>query len=92
MEGKEITFGIRSEHIHDKEWTSDVPEGNVVTARVEVVEPMGSEIFLYMNTGKHSFTARVDAHDKPRVNQDLQLVFDMDHVHFFDKDSEETLI
>ncbi|MBI2446984.1 MAG: sn-glycerol-3-phosphate ABC transporter ATP-binding protein UgpC [Candidatus Omnitrophica bacterium] len=92
FEGKEITLGIRSENIHDKAFVPDAPQGEIVTARVEVVEPMGSEIFLYMNTGKHSFTARVDAHDKPRVNQDLQLVFDMDHVHFFDKESEETLV
>ena len=92
FEGKEITLGVRSEHIHDKAFVPNPPPGRIVSARVEVVEPMGSEIFLYMNTGKHSFVARVDAHDKPQVNQDLQLVFDMDHIHFFDKECEETLI
>jgi hypothetical protein len=28
---------------------------------VEVVEPMGAETYLYLNTGKHPFIARVNA-------------------------------
>ena len=52
---------------------------------------MGSEVYLYLNTGKHTFIARVGAHDRPKVNQDMDLVFDMSKVHFFDKTSEETI-
>lgn len=90
--GKEIIFGIRSEDIYDKLFVSEAPPENIVRANCEVYEPMGSEVYLYLNTGKHTFIARVGAHDKPKVNQDMDLVFDMSKVHFFDKDTEETIV
>jgi multiple sugar transport system ATP-binding protein len=90
--GKEIIFGIRSEDIYDKLFVSEAPAENVVKVTCEVVEPMGSEVYLYLNTGKHSFIARVGAHDRPAVNQDMDLVFDMSKVHFFNADSEETIV
>ena len=89
---KEITFGIRSEDIYDKLFVSEVPPENVVRVTCEVFEPMGSEVYLYLNTGKHTFIARVGAHDRPEVNRDIDLVFDMSKVHFFDKDTEKTII
>ena len=89
--GKEVIFGIRSEDIYDKFFATQAPAENVVNARCEVYEPMGSEVYLYLNTGKHSFIARVGAHDQPKVNQNMDLVFDMSKVHFFDIDSEDTI-
>lgn len=90
--GREIIFGIRSEDIYDKLFVSEAPPENVVRVNCEVYEPMGSEVYLYLNTGKHTFIARVGAHDRPKVNQDMDLVFDMSKAHFFDKDSEETIV
>lgn len=89
---KEIVFGIRSEDIYDKLFVSEAPPENVVKVNCEVYEPMGSEVYLYLNTGKHTFIARVGAHNRPKVNQEMDLVFDMSKVHFFDKDSEETIV
>ncbi|MDD3087821.1 MAG: sn-glycerol-3-phosphate ABC transporter ATP-binding protein UgpC [Candidatus Omnitrophica bacterium] len=89
---REIIFGIRSEDIYDKLFVSEAPPENVVKVNCEVYEPMGSEVYLYLNTGKHTFIARVGAHNRPKVNQEMDLVFDMSKVHFFDKDSEETIV
>ena len=89
---REVIFGIRSEDIYDKLFVSEAPPENVVRVKCEVYEPMGSEVYLYLNTGKHTFIARVGAHDKPKVNLDMDLVFDMSKVHFFDKDTEETIV
>ncbi len=91
-ESKEIIFGIRSEDIYDKLFVSDAPPENTITAQVEVIEPMGSEVYLHMNTGKHVFTARVGGHDRPSVNQEIDLVFDMSKIHFFDKDTEAAIV
>jgi multiple sugar transport system ATP-binding protein len=90
--GKDIIFGIRSEDIYDKLFVSEAPPENVVRVNCEVVEPMGSEVYLYLNTGKHIFIARVGAHNRPPLNQDIDVVFDMSKVHFFDKDTEETIV
>jgi multiple sugar transport system ATP-binding protein len=90
--GKEIILGIRSEDIYDKLFVSEAPPENIVRVQCEVVEPMGSEVYLYLVTGKHTFVARVGAHDRPQVNQDMDLVFDMSKVHFFNKETEETIV
>ncbi|MCM8800590.1 MAG: sn-glycerol-3-phosphate ABC transporter ATP-binding protein UgpC [Candidatus Omnitrophica bacterium] len=91
-EGKEIIFGIRSEDIYDKLFVSEVAPENIVRVTCEVYEPLGSEVYLYLNTGKHSFVARVGAHDRPKVGEDMELVFDMSKAHFFDKDTEKTIV
>ncbi|MFH1360972.1 MAG: sn-glycerol-3-phosphate ABC transporter ATP-binding protein UgpC [Candidatus Omnitrophota bacterium] len=91
-EGKDVSFGIRAEDIYDKLFVSEASPECTVTATCEVVEPMGSEVYLYLNTGRHKFMARVGAHDRPEINRDMDLVFDMGKVHFFDKDTEKTII
>jgi len=89
--GKEVVFGIRPEDVKDKVYVPDANPGRTFKATVEVVEPMGAEIFLYLNTGTHAFTARVDAHDTAVEGQELQLVADMEKSHFFDKASGDIL-
>jgi multiple sugar transport system ATP-binding protein len=91
-EGKDVIFGIRSEDIYDKLFVSESTPDNTVRATCEVVEPLGSEVYLYLNSGKNSFIARVGAHDRPEVNRDMDLVFDMSKVHFFDRETEKTII
>ena len=90
--GKKIFMGIRPEDIYDLLFLGEAPRENTLKATVEVVEPMGAEIFLYLNTGKHSFIARVDSHQKAEVNQDLDIVFDMPKTHFFDPETEKTIV
>ena len=91
-EGKEIIFGIRPEDIYDKLFVSEALPDNTIRAACEVVEPLGSEVYLHLNSGKSVFVARVGAHNKPQVNRDMDVVFDMSKVHFFDKDTEITII
>ncbi len=90
--GKEITFGIRPEDIYNKLFTTLAPSENVVKVSCEVVEPMGAEVYLHLNTGNHQFIARVGAHDRPPINQDMDLVFDMSKAHFFNKETEITIV
>ena len=89
---KEVIFGIRPEDIYDKLFVTDAPPENTIKAVCEVIEPMGSEAYLYLNTGKNSLIAKVGGHNKPTINQDMDLVFDMAKVHFFDKDEDNTII
>jgi multiple sugar transport system ATP-binding protein len=87
-----VLFGIRPEDLHDKLFISDAPVDSVVTSSVEVVEPMGSEVYLHLKVGQHPLVARVGPHDRPEVNQDIDLVFDMGKAHFFDAQTEAVLV
>ncbi len=89
---KEIVFGIRPEDIYDKLFVSEAPPENIVHVNVEVVEPMGSEVYLYLNSGDFSFIAKVAGHEQVEPGQDLEVVFDMSRIHFFDKDTEKVII
>ncbi len=88
---KEITLGIRSEDVYDKLFVQYASPDNTISAVCEVVEPMGAEVYLYLNTGKHTFIARVGGHNNPVVNQEMDIVFDMTKAHFFDPKTEKTV-
>ncbi len=89
---KRIIFGIRPESIYDKLFASESTPGNTVSVTVDVVEMMGAEVILYLVTGRHSFQARVGTRSTPEVSKQLDLVFDMDKVHFFDPHTEKTIV
>ncbi len=88
---QEIFLGIRPEDVYDKLFAQDASEEFIITATVELVEPMGSEIYLYFSVGRNNFIARVNNQDTATPNQDLQLVFDMSKAHFFDPRTEDAI-
>ena len=91
--GKEVTFGIRPTDIYDKTM-SVVPAtpANTVTVEVEVIEPMGAESVLYVNCGGHDMVVNLDSSTIAKERQPLEVVFDMDKCHVFDKETEVTVI
>ncbi len=91
-EGKKVIFGIRAENIYDRLFVSEAAPDNTVRAVCEVVEPLGSEVYLHLNSGKNVFIARVGAHNRPDVNRDMDIVFDMSKVYFFDCETEKTIV
>jgi multiple sugar transport system ATP-binding protein len=84
LAGREIVFGIRPEDIADALYVTQPNPDHQVKAKVEVVEPMGAEVFVYLGTGVHSFVARMNTAQIAEVNQALNLVFNMKKTHFFD--------
>jgi multiple sugar transport system ATP-binding protein len=87
--GKAIILGIRPENLEDKLYVTDPDPGTVFTSVVEVVEPMGAETYLYLNTGHHSLIARSrQRQSKAEVNHPVELVADMKKARFFDPKSE----
>ena len=92
--GKEVIMGIRPENIHDEDVFVQTASNAVINAKVEVTELMGSETYLYLSTsGKdENIIARVNPRTTSRAGQDVQVAFDVNHLHFFDKETEVTLL
>jgi multiple sugar transport system ATP-binding protein len=86
-----IVFGFRPEDVGSlqAEQLAGAPR---ITAKVEVVEPMGSESYVYLNTGAGSFIARVEAHRKCEVGQELDLPIMIDKAHLFDGVTEKSYL
>ena len=88
---KQVVFGIRPEHAGSPS-AEAIPGLPKIQASVEVIEPMGSESYLYMNTGRNSFIARVDSHRKCQVGDKLDLAVMLDKAHVFDADSTQVIV
>ena len=86
--GKEVIFGIRPSDIYDPEFEASNVYAQKVDCRVDVTELMGNEIFLYLLSGEKEFIARVDPRSKARVGSELGIIFDMERMHVFDRDTE----
>lgn len=55
------------------------------------MEPLGSEVILYMLAGSDSFVARVDPRTSAQANQPFKLAFEMDRMHLFDRMTQEAI-
>jgi multiple sugar transport system ATP-binding protein len=68
-------------------------DGNTVKARADVVETLGSEIFVYLTCGSHSVVARMEAPEQPlTVGQTLEVDLKMVKTHIFDKETSRTIV
>lgn len=78
----EYTLGVRPE-----DFSVVTDDGHIDTV-VDVVEPMGSDNFLYLNPveAEGEIIARVDSEFHPESDDVIALDFDPADVHFFDED------
>lgn len=90
-QSKDIVFGIRPEDIGDALMASNPNPISTIQAKVEVSEPMGSETYLYLETGAHNFIARVHSNDRYDIDQSVNLCFNQEKAHLFDPNSELVL-
>ena len=60
-------------------------------ARIDLVEPMGNEIFLHGSSEGDELTARVAPRTLPTVGEDVAFVFDRTKLHFFDSETQERI-
>jgi len=86
--GKEVILGIRPSDIFDPQFQAPNIVAQKIKCRVDVIELMGNEIFLYLLTGKKSFVARVDPRSRLRAGDEVEMVLNMAHMHIFDRQSE----
>jgi multiple sugar transport system ATP-binding protein len=86
-----VTLGIRPEHIHTQQ-TPDVHTVAPIKAHVDVVEPVGNEVFIYFSTGTNAhYVARSATDCPPEVGTTFELLIDTAKVHFFDTTTERAL-
>ncbi len=89
--GKSVVFGIRPEDIYNPAFVPPGIHAAPVEAKVEVTELMGNEIFLYLATGQNQIVARVDPRTDFRIDEKVQVSFNMDKCHLFDPETEKAI-
>ncbi len=92
--GREVVMGVRPEDIHDEEIFISSNPDTVINAEIDVIEKLGNETILYMKVdGKEDYTvARIDARSQFATGENVNLAIDANHIHFFDPDTELTIM
>ncbi len=81
------TLGFRPENVTDRV----SPESGALDMKVDVVERLGSDQFLYGQVGSDSVTARVDPKMKVEPGDRVKLGLDTRSIHLFDAETEQAL-
>jgi multiple sugar transport system ATP-binding protein len=89
--GEKVTLGVRPELVSPRAGALGAAPESVLRTRVNVVEPLGDEMYLYLTTGNHDLIAKVDSHQKAQVGQELEVAVDMVRSHVFDPATGENL-
>ena len=83
--GKEIVLGARPEAMSLAGEGRFKGQGNVLSAQVVVVEPLGEKMDIYAETPRHPhIVARVDAQAGITAGQNILLNLDMRKLHLFE--------
>ncbi len=83
-----LTAGIRPQHFLSQGGDGD----NRVTGRVEVVEHLGAERFVYVRVGESLLTARLDGRGDTAEGMEASFQIDTKEVHLFDRDGTNLLL
>ena len=91
--GEWLWFGVRPEHIQLANHDAPLSEVNTQTHRLDVVESMGNELYLYFKLGADKLVARVpfDADRTANSGEETMLHFNTSQCHLFDLETEEAL-
>jgi multiple sugar transport system ATP-binding protein len=89
-DGKDVTLGLRPEDIGSAA-AEQAPDAPRLAATVEVVEPMGSESYVYFRAGDATIVSRVDAHRRFQVGGPAQPAVFIGKAHFFDPATERRI-
>jgi len=83
-ENKELILGIRPEHIT----TEPLADSVLLRTKVDVSEMTGAELMVYSNIEGQEFIARIDSSNQVQPGDEIELSFNLERAHFFDKESE----
>lgn len=90
LDGKPVVLGIRPEDTKLLESESE-PMSAVVTAKVELSEPMGAETLVYLDTGTNSFIVKERGHVKLSKDLYVSVAIDPNKIHLFDRSTGQAL-
>jgi multiple sugar transport system ATP-binding protein len=84
QEGGEVVVGFRPESLYGAAGRPADAELGAVALTVDVVEPLGNEIFVHAHAGATRITARVQPQALPGPGEPIVLAVDLGRLHFFD--------
>ena len=88
---KKVVFGIRPEDVKTPQFLPPNIHAEMISCKVDVIELMGNEIYLYLVSGGNDFVGRVDPRTAFKMGADVQVALNMDNFHIFDTETEKAI-
>jgi multiple sugar transport system ATP-binding protein len=89
-DGGEVSVGIRPEDIGPSSTAEASP--HVVSAEVDLVEPMGHEVFVRVRIGAEELVSRFPPRSGVEPHDPVELVVDGSRIHVFERESGRSLL
>jgi multiple sugar transport system ATP-binding protein len=86
-----VLVGIRPEGLALAGGAESALAHPALEVRVELVEPLGSEVYLHGRAGEVPIVARIGPDHLVRVGEKVRLTFDQHKIHYFDIESGSAL-
>ena len=83
---KEVILGVRPEDIKVEQ------SGKGLKVKVEVTELLGSDLNVYFSYKGKQYIAKEDSNIDLEFNQEIAITFDSNKLHFFDKETEKSIL
>ncbi len=91
--GQKVIMGLRTEDLFTEsdERLDKISMSYTVDGIVKIVEPLGNETNLHMDMQGAKLICRADGRRIFKPEEQLQLTFDLTHLHIFDAESEQSI-
>jgi len=86
---RKIIIGIRPEDFyleHEKQ-----PASNVINIYIELIEPMGNEMFVHFSIDGNNCVARISPTDKIKEGDKVTLAFNLEKIKIFDTETNKLI-
>ncbi|MFZ0390813.1 MAG: sn-glycerol-3-phosphate ABC transporter ATP-binding protein UgpC [Calditrichia bacterium] len=90
--GKEVVLGLRPEHIYDAELVKDRKVSAPQQIKVDVVEPIGNEIFVYFSSDSGSYCMRMSPDRLHQAGEQMRVALDFQKLYFFDAETQQRIV
>lgn len=91
--GRQVMFGVRPEDMMEQDPSAGRARSDTITARIDVVETLGSETFVHLACGSYMLVARLEMPERPlTVGQLLTVRLNMPKTHLFDTETLRTIV
>lgn len=92
---QKIVYGFRPEYIYDKAYENEKQLSESVTIKVETVETIGSEsyvYFSYLGCPEHTFCMRTSSQHNYKTGDEVVVGVDVNRLRFFDIETEARIV
>ncbi|MDD7795282.1 ABC transporter ATP-binding protein [Clostridium sp. 'White wine YQ'] len=85
---QEMIIGVRPEDIKLVDSNLD---SSTLKGKIEVIENLGAEVFLHITSGDRNLIIKTTPKDNLSVGSELYFTFNIDKIHIFDKEEQNTI-